>query len=223
LLIDPVLEKAERYLRLLDELDLTLVKAIDTHVHRISNRLGLVRTKTPEETEPALMKAVPRKYWKEINLLIVTALLTIAGYSINDSVVIFDRIRENIKKRTKDSLEVIINKSVNEMLRRTIVTSGTTLLVLVAIFLFGGDVIHDFSLTLIIGVIIGTYSSIFVASPLLLVWKNGKIISVGRHDKLQWVFRFLNDNPFNFLQFPTWTPINYQICILIVVLFVKTS
>lgn len=117
---------------------------------------------------------------KEINLLVVTALLTIAGYSINDSVVVFDRIRENLRRKGKSKEEFVplINRSVNEMLRRTIVTSGTTLLVLLALFFLGGEVIHDFSLTLILGVLIGTYSSIFVASPLLLLWKGkkGKLI-----------------------------------------------
>ena len=117
---------------------------------------------------------------KEINLLVITALLTIAGYSINDSVVVFDRIRENLKRRgkSKEELVPLINRSVNEMFRRTIVTSGTTLLVLIALFILGGEVIHDFSLTLILGVIIGTYSSIFVASPLLLIrrGKKGKLI-----------------------------------------------
>ncbi|MEE9543135.1 MAG: protein translocase subunit SecF [Thermodesulfobacteriota bacterium] len=117
---------------------------------------------------------------KEINLLVITALLTIAGYSINDSVVVFDRIRENLKRKgkSKEELLPLINRSINEMFRRTVVTSGTTLLVLVALFVFGGEVIHDFSLTLILGVIIGTYSSIFVASPLLLLWKGkkGKLI-----------------------------------------------
>ena len=121
---------------------------------------------------------------KEINLLVITALLTIAGYSINDSVVVFDRIRENLKKQAtakskkKEDFTPLINRSINEMLRRTIVTSGTTLLVLFALFFLGGEVIHDFSLTLIIGVIVGTYSSIFVASPLLIVWKSksGKLV-----------------------------------------------
>jgi len=113
---------------------------------------------------------------KEINLLVITALLTIAGYSINDSVVVFDRIRENLKKRgkSKEELVPLINRSINEMFRRTVVTSGTTLLVLIALYILGGDVIHDFSLTLILGVVIGTYSSIFVASPLLLLGKNKK-------------------------------------------------
>lgn len=121
-------------------------------------------------------------FGNEINLLVITALLTIAGYSINDSVVVFDRIRENLRKRGKSKEELIplINRSVNEMLRRTIVTSGTTLIVLIALFVLGGEVIHEFAMTLILGVLIGTYSSIFVASPLLLLWKGkkGKLVNI---------------------------------------------
>jgi len=108
---------------------------------------------------------------KEMNLLIITALLTLAGYSLTDTVVVFDRIRENLRKRGKEAIEVLINRSVNEVLSRTIVTSGTTLLVLLALLVAGGEVIHDFSLALFLGVLVGTYSSIFVASPLLLLWK----------------------------------------------------
>lgn len=108
---------------------------------------------------------------KEINLLIITALLTLAGYSLTDTVVVFDRIRENLKKRTKETLDALINRSINEVLRRTIVTSSTVLLVLIALLAAGGEVIHDFSFALFIGVIVGTYSSIFVASPLVLLWK----------------------------------------------------
>ena len=115
---------------------------------------------------------------KEINLLIITALLTLAGYSLTDTVVVFDRIRENLRKRGKEVLEGLINRSINEVLRRTLVTSGTTLLVLTALLIAGGEVIHDFSLALFLGVLVGTYSSIFVASPLLLIWKGrrGKLI-----------------------------------------------
>ncbi|MEE9591414.1 MAG: protein translocase subunit SecF, partial [Thermodesulfobacteriota bacterium] len=115
---------------------------------------------------------------KEINLLIITALLTLAGYSLTDTVVVFDRIRENLRKRAKEGLETLINRSINEVLRRTIVTSVTTLMVLLALIYFGGEVIHDFSLALFLGVLIGTYSSVFVASPLLLIWKGkrGKLI-----------------------------------------------
>ncbi|MBI5893864.1 MAG: protein translocase subunit SecF [Deltaproteobacteria bacterium] len=108
---------------------------------------------------------------KEINLLIITALLTLAGYSLTDTVVVFDRIRENLKKRTKETLDALINRSINEVLRRTIVTSSTVLLVLIALLVAGGEVIHDFAFALFIGVIVGTYSSIFVASPLVLLWK----------------------------------------------------
>ncbi len=111
---------------------------------------------------------------KEFSLLIVTALLTLAGYSLTDTVVVFDRIRENLRKRTKEELIPLINRSINEVLRRTIVTSLTTLLALVALFFFGGEVIHDFSLALLVGVLVGTYSSIFIASPILLFWKGHK-------------------------------------------------
>jgi len=108
---------------------------------------------------------------KEINLLLVTALLTLAGYSLNDSVVVFDRIRENRQKHPDMNLLSIINLSINQILGRSIVTSLTTALVLVALFFFGGSAIHDFSFALLIGIIIGTYSSIFIASPLLTLKK----------------------------------------------------
>src|SRR3990167_7895794 len=111
---------------------------------------------------------------KEINLLIITALLTLAGYSLTDTVVVFDRIRENMRKRGKEAFDGVVNRSINEVLSRTIVTSGTTLLSLLALLVAGGEVIHDFSLALFLGVLVGTYSSIFVASPLLLVWKRKK-------------------------------------------------
>ena len=111
---------------------------------------------------------------KEINLLIITALLTLAGYSLTDTVVVFDRIREYLRSRRKEPIEVIINNGINHVLCRTIVTSFTTFLVLVALFFFGGEVIHDFSFALLIGVIVGTYSSVFVASPLLLLWKGSR-------------------------------------------------
>ncbi|MCF8055594.1 MAG: protein translocase subunit SecD [Desulfocapsa sp.] len=106
----------------------------------------------------------------EITLLIVTALLTLAGYSLNDSVVVFDRIRENIQKSEDHSLLKQINKSINEVMSRTFVTSLTTGMVLIALFFFGGSVIHDFSLALLLGVLVGTYSSIFIASPILTLW-----------------------------------------------------
>lgn len=107
---------------------------------------------------------------KEITILVVTALLTLAGYSLTDSVVVFDRIRENLRTRRRDSVETIINNGINQVLSRTLVTTLTVVLVLVPLTVFGGEVLHDFSLALLLGVLIGTYSSVFVASPLLCMW-----------------------------------------------------
>lgn len=107
---------------------------------------------------------------REINLILVTALLTIAGYSLTDTVVVFDRIRENLKVRHKEPLEAVMNASINEVLSRTIITSLTVLLSSIALFFFGGEVLHDFSLAMIMGVVVGTYSSIFIASPTVLLW-----------------------------------------------------
>jgi SecD/SecF fusion protein len=110
----------------------------------------------------------------EITLLIVTALLTLAGYSLNDSVVVFDRIRENIKKRPNESLKNVINRSINDIMSRTIITSMTTAMVLISLLIYGGSMIHDFSLALLLGVIVGTFSSIFIASPLLMLLPGSK-------------------------------------------------
>jgi len=99
-------------------------------------------------------------------------LLTLVGYSMNDTIVIFDRIRENIKLLRREPLESLINKSVNQTLSRTVMTSGLTFLTVVALFLFGGPVLHGFSFALVVGIIIGTYSSVFVASPIVLFWHN---------------------------------------------------
>ncbi len=107
---------------------------------------------------------------KEITVLVVTALLTLAGYSLTDTVVVFDRIRENLRLRRRDTEEATINNAVNQVLSRTIVTSLTVVLVLIPLTIAGGEVLHDFSLALLWGVIFGTYSSVFVASPLLLLW-----------------------------------------------------
>jgi len=114
---------------------------------------------------------------KEINLILITALLTIAGYSLTDTVVVFDRIRENLKLKQKDSVESVMNTSINEVLSRTIITSTTVLLTSIALFFFGGEVLHDFSLAMIMGVIIGTYSSIFVASPVVLLWGGKRLFA----------------------------------------------
>jgi len=108
---------------------------------------------------------------KEFDLTIVAALLTIIGYSINDTIVVFDRIRENVRKNVKQDLSTLINTSVNETLSRTILTAVTVLIVLVALFFLGGAVIHDFAFTLIVGILVGTYSSIFIASPVVLAWE----------------------------------------------------
>ncbi len=115
---------------------------------------------------------------KEINLLIVTALLTVAGYSLTDTVVVFDRIRENLRTRRRDPLENVINQAINQVLSRTIVVSLTVFMVLLALFFFGGEVLHDFSLAMLLGVVVGVYSSIFVASQLLLLWPGaeGKLL-----------------------------------------------
>jgi preprotein translocase subunit SecF len=99
----------------------------------------------------------------------VAALLTIVGYSLNDTIIVFDRIREDLKRYKGKSLEYIINRSINETLSRTILTSFTTLVVLSCLFSLGGDIIHDFAFALIIGIIVGTYSSIYIASPILLL------------------------------------------------------
>jgi preprotein translocase subunit SecF len=109
---------------------------------------------------------------KEFTLTIVAALLTVIGYSINDTIVVFDRIRENRKKDLKRRLGEIINASVNETLSRTILTSFTVFLVLIALFFLGGPVIHDFAFALLVGIFFGTYSSIFIASPIVLLFEN---------------------------------------------------
>jgi len=107
----------------------------------------------------------------EINLSIIAAVLTIVGYSMNDTVVIFDRVRENLKKYTSKKIDEISNLSINETLSRTIITSSTTLLALLSIFFFGGTILHGFSFAMILGVIFGTYSSIFIANPILIKLK----------------------------------------------------
>jgi len=109
---------------------------------------------------------------KEFTLVIVAAFLTIIGYSLNDTIVVFDRIRENMRRKGKTLLKDVINASINQTLSRTILTSGTTLLVVVALFFLGGEIIHDFSFALMIGVLVGTYSSIFIASVFLVYWES---------------------------------------------------
>lgn len=109
---------------------------------------------------------------KDIDLSIIAALLTIVGYSLNDTIVVFDRIRENIHKHSKERLEGVVNLSLNETLSRTVITSLTTLIVVIVLLLLGGEVIHNFAFALTVGVFVGTYSSIFVASPVMIHLEN---------------------------------------------------
>ncbi len=106
----------------------------------------------------------------EVSLQIIAAFMTIIGYSLNDTIVVFDRIRENMKLRRKESYRQVINRSINECMSRTVLTSVTTFFVAAALYLFGGPVIHDFAFALTFGVVIGTYSSMFIASPILVWW-----------------------------------------------------
>lgn len=123
---------------------------------------------------------------KEINLLFITAVLTIAGYSLTDTVVVFDRIRENLNKNLVESMENTFNNSINEVLSRTVVTSLTTFLAAVSLFLFGGEVIHDFALALVTGIVIATYSSIFIASPIVAEFENRRnTVSVPQVSQLE--------------------------------------
>jgi preprotein translocase subunit SecF len=108
---------------------------------------------------------------REISLAIIAAFLTIVGYSLNDTIIVFDRIRENVRRFRKRPFEETMNASINETLSRTILTSTTTLVVVLALYLLGGGVIHDFAFAILVGVIVGTYSSIFVASPVVLIWE----------------------------------------------------
>ncbi len=109
---------------------------------------------------------------KEISMTVIAALLTLVGYSMNDTIVIFDRIRENLKFSRKEPLEAVMNRAVNQTLSRTVMTSGLTFLTVIALFLWGGPVLNGFSFALVCGIIVGTYSSVFVASPIVLFWHN---------------------------------------------------
>jgi len=109
---------------------------------------------------------------KEITMTVIAALLTLVGYSMNDTIVIFDRIRENLKISRREPLEAVMNRAVNQTLSRTVMTSGLTFLTVIALFLFGGPVLNGFSFALVCGILVGTYSSVFVASPIVLFWHN---------------------------------------------------
>ena len=121
-------------------------------------------------------------FGREFNLIVVAALLTLVGYSMNDTVVVYDRVRENQKTPKKEPLEAVVNRSINQTLSRTILTAGATMLVVVALFFLGGEVLHTFALTLMIGIVVGTYSSIYVAAAIVVIWRNfqsrGKLAAV---------------------------------------------
>ena len=110
----------------------------------------------------------------EVDLIIIAAVLTVIGYSLNDTIIVFDRIRENLRSKKYPSFAETINRSINQTLSRTILTSGTTAMVVLALFFLGGSIIHNFALTLLVGIVVGTYSSIFVSSPILLVFGEPK-------------------------------------------------
>jgi len=114
----------------------------------------------------------------EYSLNVMAVILTVIGFSINDTIVIFDRVREDVKKFRKEDIETIFNTAINETLGRTVLTTGTVMMVVLILFFFGGAVIHDFALALIVGLITGTYSTVYIASPVVLYWE--KYISKGR-------------------------------------------
>ncbi len=108
---------------------------------------------------------------REISLTVVAAILTLVGYSMNDTIVVFDRIRENLRLRRREPLAQVVNRSINQTMSRTILTSGLTFLTVLSLFLFGGEVLHDFAFALVVGILIGTYSSIAVAAPMLVAYQ----------------------------------------------------
>jgi len=109
---------------------------------------------------------------REISLTVIAALLTLVGYSMNDTIVIFDRVRENLKILRRETLEALLNKSLNQTLSRSVLTSGLTFVMVLALFLFGGSVLNDFAFALVVGIIVGSYSTLFIASPVVLFWQN---------------------------------------------------
>jgi preprotein translocase subunit SecF len=117
---------------------------------------------------------------REISLAIIAAFLTLVGYSLNDTIIVFDRIRENARRFRRRSFSEVMNESINETLSRTILTSSTTLVAVASLYVFGGGVIHDFAFAMLVGICVGTYSSIFVASPVLLIWERKMADKPGR-------------------------------------------
>jgi preprotein translocase subunit SecF len=112
---------------------------------------------------------------REISLTVIAAILTLVGYSMNDTIVVFDRIRENLRMSRRESLTDLVNRSINQTLSRTVLTSGLTFLTVLALFIFGGPVLNDFSFALVVGILIGTYSSIAVAAPMLVAWQESRV------------------------------------------------
>jgi len=110
----------------------------------------------------------------DLSLNVVAAILTITGYSVNDTIVIFDRVRENLRSRRREPLDKIVNESVNQTLSRTIITAGTTFLSVLSIFLFGGEALRGFAFTMLVGIVSGTYSTIFIASAIAIILSGGK-------------------------------------------------
>jgi preprotein translocase subunit SecF len=110
----------------------------------------------------------------DMTLNVIAAILTITGYSVNDTIVIFDRVRENLRSMRRDNLEQIVNTAVNQTLSRTIITAGTTLLSVTALYLFGGEVLRGFAFTMIVGIVSGTYSTVFIAAAIAIMWQGKK-------------------------------------------------
>ncbi len=108
----------------------------------------------------------------DLSLNVIAAILTVTGYSTNDTIVIFDRVRENIRGMRRDRLYDIVNRSVNQTMGRTVITAGTALLSAIALFLFGGEVLHGFAFTMIVGIVTGTYSSVFIAAAIAVIWQS---------------------------------------------------
>jgi preprotein translocase subunit SecF len=120
---------------------------------------------------------------KEISLTVIAAILTLVGYSMNDTIVVFDRIRENLRLNRREALPDVVNRSINQTLSRTVLTSGLTFLTVLSLYIFGGQVLRGFSFALVVGILIGTYSSIAVAAPMLVAWqewrtKQGKAVAL---------------------------------------------
>jgi preprotein translocase subunit SecF len=117
----------------------------------------------------------------DMSLNVIAAILTMTGFSTNDTIVIFDRIRENLRGMRRDSLHHVINEAINQTLGRTVITSGTALLTALALFFFGGEVLHGFAFTMVVGIITGTYSSIFIAAAIVSFWRGNAPTQAGAH------------------------------------------